>query len=307
MQTTHIVPDPRLGLATLGVLFASACFGLVPLFARSLTDAGMAPHAVALYRYVLATLVLSSIAWRWRHEWRTLLWGFGVGVVMSLGWVAYVRAVQVAPVSTVGVLYMTYPVFTVLFAWLFFSDRPALRAVIAALMIVAAAGLVMTPGAVAPQHVPALLLSLLAPAGFGLGISVLVHRLTRIPALARVSIVSMGSVVGLMPLIVATPVEALIPADLQGWWMVVGIGLATALVPQLIYTVCSPMVGTARTAIAGSVELPVMFLVGWAAFGEALNMAQVVACGLVILAIVLTPAKRARSVAATLRKDVDRD
>jgi len=63
------------------------------------------------------------------------------------------------------------------------------------------------------------------------------------------------------------------------------------------------MVGTARTAIAGSIELPVMFLVGWAAFGEVLNVAQLVACALVITAIVLTPAKRARSVAATLRRD----
>ena len=57
-------------LATLGVVLAAVCFGLVPLFARGLTDAGMAPHAVALYRYVLASAVLAPVAWRWRHEWR---------------------------------------------------------------------------------------------------------------------------------------------------------------------------------------------------------------------------------------------
>ncbi|MEZ5750479.1 MAG: hypothetical protein R3D60_00470 [Paracoccaceae bacterium] len=56
MTLSHIPAQPRLLLATVGVVFASACFGLVPLFARHLTDAGMAAHAVAFYRYVLASL-----------------------------------------------------------------------------------------------------------------------------------------------------------------------------------------------------------------------------------------------------------
>lgn len=295
--------DPRIGLATLGVVFASVGFGLVPFFARGLTDAGLAPHAVAMYRYLLASIVLLPIAWRWRHEAQTLLWGFAVGVVMALGWVAYVHAIRVAPVSTVGVLYMTYPVFTLLFAWLFFAEHPALRAMLAAAIIVGAALLVMSPGAAQTEHVPALLLSLLAPAGFGLGITVLVHRLTRIPPLARVAIVSAGSMVGLLPLILTTEAAALIPGDTDGWLMVIGIGLGTALIPQLVYSICSPLVGTARTAIAGAVELPVMFLVGWLAFGEALSVAQWIACAMVIGAILVTPAKRARSVAATLRPE----
>jgi len=241
-----------------------------------------------------------GILWRWRHEWRTLAWGFGVGVVMALGWVGYVRAVAVVPVSTAGVLYMTYPVFTLLIAWVLFAERPSGRAVIAAGVIVIAASLVTTPGAVDPAHLPALVLSLAAPAGFGLGIAVLVHRMIRVPALVRIAIVSLGSVVGLLPLVAATPVAALVPADAAGWLMVAGIGLGTALVPQLLYTVCSPLIGTARTAMAGAIELPMMFLIGWLAFGEALHPSQAVACALVLAAIALTPTRRPRSVAASL-------
>jgi drug/metabolite transporter (DMT)-like permease len=85
--------------------------------------------------------------------------------------------------------------------------------------------------------------------------------------------------------------------------LAIGIGLGTALIPQLVYTVCSPRVGTARTAMAGSIELPVMFLIGWLAYGEALHPAQAAACALVLGAIALTPSRRARSVAATLRED----
>ncbi|MCB1361476.1 MAG: DMT family transporter [Rhodobacter sp.] len=298
MQHRQTLDPARVGLATLGVVAASVGFGLVPLFARGLTDSGMAPHAVALYRYVLASVVLAPIVWRWRRLWPVLLWGLGTGIVMALGWVAYVRAIEVVPVSTAGVLYMTYPAFTLAISGLLFRERPAPRAILAAAMIVVAAAVVMTPGAVDPALIPLLLLSLAAPAGFGLGISVLVHKMTPIPALARIGIVSMGSVLGLLPLALGTPVQGLLPSGTQGWLMVLGIGLGTALVPQLIYTICSPIVGTARTAMAGSIELPVMFAVGWLAFGEPLTTAQAVSCVLVLTAIALTPARRARSIAA---------
>jgi drug/metabolite transporter (DMT)-like permease len=112
------------GLATVGIILASVGFGLVPYFARSLTAEGMAPHAVAFFRYAIAATVLLPFVWQARAHWTALLWGLCAGVAMGVGWIGYVRAVEVAPVSTVGVLYMTYPVFTLLIAWLVFGDRP---------------------------------------------------------------------------------------------------------------------------------------------------------------------------------------
>ncbi len=295
------VPEisPRVGLATLGVVVASVCFGFVPVFARSLTEAGIAPHAVALYRYLLAALVFAPFVWRARRHYQTLLWGLLVGVVMGLGWVGYVRAIEVVPVSTAGVLYMTYPGFTLIISWLLFRDRPTRQGVLGAVMVVAAAAIVSSPSAIAPAQVPALLLSLAAPIGFGFGITILVHRMTRIPALARIGVISMGSILGLLPLVLTTESVALFPATGTGWLMVVGIGLGTALIPQLIYTVCSPVIGTARTAMAGSIELPVMFAVGWLFFGEVLHGSQAVALALVLCAILITPGRRARSIAAS--------
>ena len=238
------------GLATAGIILASASFGLVPYFARSLTAEGMAPHAVAFFRYAIAASVLLPFVWQARANWKALLWGLCAGVAMGVGWIGYVRAVEVAPVSTVGVLYMTYPVFTLLIAWLVFGDRPGRRAVAGAIMIIAAAVLASSPAAVSAEHLPALVLSLAAPLGFGFGINVLVHKLVVLKPLARISCVSLGSVLGLLPLLAATPIEALRPVNAEGWWLVVGIALGSALLPQLLYTVCAPVIGTARTAIA---------------------------------------------------------
>lgn len=288
--------------AATGVFVASVCFGLVPYFGRSLTEQGMAPFAVAFYRYVLAAIVLLPILLRQVKAWREVLWGLVTGVAMGLGWIGYVTALETLPVSTVGVLYMTYPVFTVIIAWLLFGDRPTRRALIASGLIVLAAVIAGNPSAVPVGQLPALLFSLAAPLGFGFGICVLVHRLSRIPPLARIASVSLGSFVGLVPLMLMSNADQILPKTTDGWILIAGIAIVSALVPQLIYSVCSPIIGTSRTAVIGSVELPTMFAVSVFAFGEQVTPPQAIACVLVVSAIILTRSRATRNVTTNITK-----
>lgn len=293
-------------LAVAGVLFASICFGFVPYFSRGLTDQGLAPYAVAFYRYILAAIVLLPALLKHRSKWREIVWGMGAGAVMGLGWVGYVTALETVPASTVGVLYMTYPVFTIVIAWALFGDQPTRRSLVAAGLIVFAAAIAGSPASVPPDQIPTLLVSLAAPFGFGFGICVLVHRLSRIAPLARIASISLGSVIGLAPLILSSEVVELLPKGGNDWFLIVGIGLVTALIPQLIYTVCSPVIGATRTAVIGSVELPTMFAVGALAFGEVITGAQAVACVLVLGAIALTQSRSTRTVTTVISREPDR-
>lgn len=289
-------------MAALGVLFASICFGLVPYFSKGLIEQGIPAHAIAFYRYILATVVLFPVLLRNRKVWREIIWGLIAGATMGLGWIGYVKALEHAPVSTVGVLYMTYPVFTMVIAWLLFSDRPDGRAIMASFLIVAAATIAGSPAAVSQDQLLALLVSLSAPFGFGFGICVLVHRLSRITPLARIASVSLGAVLGLTPLMISTQLADVLPSQLSDWILIIGIGLITAFIPQLIYTVCSPLIGTARTAVIGSVELPTMFFVGVIAFGEHITPSQAISCFLIVIAIVLTRSRATRNVATSITK-----
>ncbi|SLN33393.1 EamA-like transporter family protein [Ruegeria meonggei] len=221
---------------------------------------------------------------------------------MGLGWIGYVTALEKLPASTVGVLYMTYPVFTLVIAWAVFADAPTRRALLAAGLIVVAAVIAGSPASVPAEHLPTLLLSLAAPFGFGFGICVLVHRLSRIAPLARIASVSLGSVLGLAPLILGAEVGELLPGEQSDWLLIVGIGLVTAFVPQLIYTICSPVIGASQTAVVGSIELPTMFAVGFLAFGETITLPQALACALVLGAIAITRSRKTRTVSAVLAK-----
>jgi drug/metabolite transporter (DMT)-like permease len=288
-------------LPTCLVVLACFCFGTIPYFAKSLSDAGMAPYAVAFYRYGLSAIVLLPILLRLpAAQLRTVLWGILSGVSVGLGWVGFVSALETVPVTTVGVLYMTYPVFTILIGWLWFRDTPSRRAIGGALMVIMAALLASSPAAVEPHHLPALLISLTAPISFGLGINILIHKLTPIKALARVASFSVGASLGLLPLLILSAPGTVLPQHPDDWWLIAGLALGTALLPQWIYCVFAPEIGAARSAVAGSVELPTMFFVGWFLLGENIGIAQWLAGLLVTLAILLTPARATRNLSSTL-------
>lgn len=288
--------SPSFTMAAFGVLFASICYGLVPFFARGLTDQGLAPHAVAFFRYVITATVLLPVLLKQASAWREVAWGISAGAAMGLGWIGYVAAVDVAPASTVGVVYMSYPVFTVLLAWLLFRDAATRQTLIASAMILLAAAIAGNPQVVPASQLPALIYSLAAPLGFGFAICVLVHRLARIPPLARVASIGLGAMVSLFPLMIASEAQDVVPQTASVWLLVAGLALGSALIPQLIYTICSPVIGASRTAIIGSAELPTMFAVGIFVFGEKLTVSQSIACALILAAIVLTQSKATRNV-----------
>lgn len=301
MSDADLAPLPRVSppLATALVVLASVGFGLVPFFARALTEAGMAAPAVAIWRYALSAALFLPFVWAARRAPRALLWGFGGGLAVGLGWVFYVEALAVLPVAVVGVVYMTFPVFALLFSWAFFGERPTARGVIAAGVVLGAAALASGQSALVGDQGWRLGLALLSPATFGLAIAILVHRLTVLPVMARLGVFSLGSTLGLAPMIAALPAAAILPPDRAALWLVLGIALGTALVPQLLYTFFAPVIGSARAATAGAIELPTMILTGWLMLGETVSAAQWIACAMIAGAIALSPSRKLRGPTVT--------
>lgn len=274
---------------------ASVLFGLIPFFARSLTEAGIAPPAVSMFRYLVPALVFFAFIRLRGAEGRATRWGFVSGFLVAFGWVGYVKALTLMPVAVAGVLYMTYPLLVLLVGWAFFSDRPHPRAALGGALILAAALLVAWPAIVAEEDaafgIGAVLLALAAPLGFGLGVNVLTHKLVALPPVSRIAAFSSGSVIGLMPLVFTLPVDSVLPSDLGEWGLVLGLSVVTALIPQLLYTTWVPRIGAAKAGAMGAIELPTMFAVGWAVMGDPFGPPELLAGALVMAAILLTPAK----------------
>jgi drug/metabolite transporter (DMT)-like permease len=284
--------------ATSVIALTSVCFGLVPLFARELQALGVGPASIALYRYLFTALVMLPFLPLARGKRRAAITMGFAGLCMGLGWIGYLEAIETAPVAAAGVVYMSYPLFALLFAWLLLGQRPGPRAGLAALLILGGALVLFQGESLGEGAMAALLWSLPAPIGFGFIIVVLSGMTATLNPLERMASGMLGAILGLAPLAVTTEAAMLLPGSAGQWALVLAMGLVTALIPQFLYTITCPRVGAARAAAAGSFELPTMLIVGWLFFGEALGPQQAFAAALVLTAILLSPPVSAPPVAA---------
>ncbi|MEM9047873.1 MAG: DMT family transporter [Pseudomonadota bacterium] len=275
------------------VLGASLCFGAVPFFASELLAAGIAPVAITCARFALGALILLPFLPLSRRDRTPALWAALAGALISLSWIGYVEAIDQLSVATVGVLYMSYPLFTVLLGWLLFRDRPAPRSLFGGGLILMAAAMVAGPAALGGGAPGAVLLALLAPLGFGAAVNILSRRMTDLAPLARVAATSTSAGVLLVPLTLSLPLASILPPDRDALMLLLGLSLVTAVIPQLMYVTGAPHIGPDRAAAAGSIELPTMLVVGWTLLGEPLGPIEILAAALVVSAIVLTPPRPA--------------
>ena len=132
-------------VATVLIVLSAICFGMVPLFAKSLVNANLPSVAIVFSRYAVSAFVLLPFLNLSKTKRGVTVWAMGAGLALSLGWIGYVEAIKDTPVSTVGVIYMTYPLFTLITAWVLFSQFPTARSVMAGFLILVAAGLALYP------------------------------------------------------------------------------------------------------------------------------------------------------------------
>jgi drug/metabolite transporter (DMT)-like permease len=277
------------------MLFATTAY-----FGRVLQEMGLAPPAIAFYRFALTALVLAPFVRLDRPRRAASAWAFGAGMAMGLGWVGWVEALNHLPVAETGVLFMTYPLFTIALAALLFGERPTRKAFLAAGLVIAAA-LVATPLTGRGAALLPVLLALAAPLSYGLLLNILARRVGGLPPLGTVATVAAGALAGILPLVLALDADRIVPADGATVATLLVFSLATALLPQFLFVHFVPQVGAVRTAMAGSVELPTMFLIGAVAFAEPVAAGHAVAALLILAAIAIgarQPAAASRGGAA---------
>ena len=279
---------PTSRTATASVAGVSIAYAFAAYFARRLTSDGLSSATVAFARFALIAVVLVPFV-RLDREHRTAsAWGLGSGAAMGVGWIAYVHAVESGAVAAAGVVYMTYPLFTVAALAAVFRMRPTFRQLAGGVLVVL--GAVVALGGGAGGGLP--LVAFLAPATFGFSIAVLTERLAGLDPFERLGSVATGASISLVPVVLALPVDEVVPASAVSWLWIVGLGIGCALLPMLLYAACAPTLGAARSAVAGAAELPTVFVIGAVFFGEGIRLEHLLAAGIIAAAIAVTPTTR---------------
>lgn len=285
---------PRFNLtpaaATLVIVVTAVGFGLVPVFVRELQGLGTGPATIALYRYVISVLVLLPFLPRERHKRGKALLLAGAGAIVGLSVIGYLEAISQAPLAAVGVVYMSYPAFAALFSLVLLKQALSWRTFAAIGLVLGAAALLLDPATLSPEALAALVWAIPAPIAFGFLIVVLSGMGGDLNPLERAVCTLIGAIAGLLPLALFEGGGSVLPSSFNEVWLIVLMGLVTALIPQIMYTIACQKIGPMRTAAAGSFELPTMFLIGWLVFGEAFGALEIVCAVLVLSAILVAPA-----------------
>ncbi|MEO1494126.1 MAG: DMT family transporter [Pseudomonadota bacterium] len=268
------------------VLIAIAAFGTVPLFVRELSGAGMDPAATALLRYVLtAVVMLPFIAVRSGKLIATLM-GMLAGMVMGFGWIGYVVSVGATTVAASSVIYLSFPIFTVIFTWALLGEIPGPRGFLAAAMALVAVIISVTDQVFADLTLIGIVFAMSAPLAFGFALTIQIGWLGRLNLLQQLACVPLGTCLALAPVAWFNTEGQIIPQDIN-WVMILAFAAGTSLIPSFLYLIAAPRIGRVRTALAGGIELPVMMALGVVVFGETLGGLEFGAAALLIGATVV--------------------
>ena len=281
------------GSAFATLLFIAVVMGANHVAARVAFDHGTNVVTAVFFRSVVTALVVTLILYvqrvpvqlSWRHIKVLPIIGFLVAIQ---GFSVY-SAVARLPVSLALLAFNTYPLWIVLWSWVFYGQRPEpfiLKTMPVMLFGLALAldvfGAASGLGALGQWEVigAGVAFALLAGATFGLAMVLIQNEAADLDG--RIRTVSTMWIVGLLALIGAqTMSDFQWPTDMVGWW---GLGLLTILFGTgfTIMLTVLPRLGVAANSAILNIEPICALVLGWFILGQHIALIQLIGAGIVL-------------------------
>jgi drug/metabolite transporter (DMT)-like permease len=264
------------------------------------TDVGT---AVAV-RSGMTALVLTLLLWRARptarptaRQWRVL---GGVGLLVGLQSLTIYSSVARLPVALALLAFNTFPIFTGLWAWALYGQRPARALLMAMPVLIAGLALALDVlGAASGLGVQGqwqrigegLVFALVAAASFGLVLVLTQHEVAGVDARLRTAS-TMALACAVAAALCTVQGSWQLPQTSTGW---VGLCLLTLLYGTGITILLAvlPRLGVVSNSPILNIEPVVVLVLAWLILGQTLAPMQI-AGGLIVVAVVMALGLRKR-------------
>ena len=286
--------------AVLAVVGAGVLWGMISLFIRPLSAAGLDPVQIATVRMVTATvLFLGVIAVRSPAKLRVRLrdlWMFaGTGVVsVALFNFCYFYTIVHSEASVAVVLLYTSPVFILLLSALLFHERITRRKLLA--LALTFAGCVCVAGLTGGVRLSAVVFLTGIGSGLFYGLYTIFGRyaLEKYDAVTVTAYSFLFALLGTLPFGRPIALAHTLAHDPRLWLLCVGIGICSTVLPYFLYTWGLERMESGKAAILVAVEPLVGAVIGMLVFHESRNAVKLVGVALILASIVLMnlPEKR---------------
>lgn len=268
------------------MVLAAVALGFAPVLVRWLLAAGVHPLVISFSRFALAAVLLLPFLGLRRGKFGATVMGMIAGAAMAYGWIGFAFTLERVNIATAGVLYMSYPLFSIVFAVLLAHEVAGRRGAMAALLSAVAIWLVLPLAKIEAIGWEVIAVALAAPVSFGFAVTILANWMRELSPMQRIAAICLGAVVGLLPAFGLHSELAVLPPA-RTWGLLLALAAGTVLIPGLIYIIAAPRIGSVRTAVIGALELPAMLFFALYFFGEHADERELVAAVAVITAILV--------------------
>lgn len=278
------------------LLFTACLFGANHVAARLAFNHGLDVTSAVTVRSLITALVVGCIVWQQRvslsvskRQRGFLLLISALVAVQSLSLYA---AVARLPVALALLTFNTYPLWTALFAWLFYRHRPE-RAVLLAMPVLlfglalaldvfgATSGL--GAGGQWSRIGAGVGFAMLAAAVFGAALVCTQHEAASVDGRLRTTVTM--SLVGLLALLVLPLQGGLhLPQAAPGWWGLAGLTLCYGTAFTIMFTLL-PRLGVVGSSPIMNVEPVAALVLAWALLGQTIAPVQVAGALIVVGAV----------------------
>jgi drug/metabolite transporter (DMT)-like permease len=278
------------------LLFTACLFGANHVAARLAFNHGLDVASAVTVRSLITALVVGLIVWQQRvsltitkRQRGFLLLISGLVAVQSLSLYA---AVARLPVALALLTFNTYPLWTALFAWLFYRHKPEHAVLLTMPVLLFGLALALdvfgaTSGLGAAgqwrQIGTGVAFALLAAAVFGAALVYTQHEVASVDGRLRTTLTM--TLVGLLALLVLPLQGGLhLPQAAAGWWGLAGLTLCYGTAFTIMFTLL-PKLGVVGSSPIMNVEPVAALVLAWALLGQHIAPVQVAGALIVVGAV----------------------
>ena len=279
-------------LAVAMILIAASGWGVIGVFSRPMTAAGLSSFQVTLVRSVTVMVFMGALLlMKDRALFKVKLkdfWMFlGTGLISIVFFnVCYFSTIQMTTLATASILLYTAPCFVMLMSAVFFHERVTARKLAA--LALAFAGCVLVSGITGGAITPKALLTGIG-AGFGYATYSIFGKvaLKKYHTFTVIFYTFVVSTACLLPFAGAGEAFSILASNGHAALMALGLGVVSTFMPYVFYTTGLESIEAGKASVLAFAEPMVATISGILVFHEKLNVMNAAGIGLIFIAIVL--------------------
>lgn len=279
---------PRIKGYLLGII-AAATYGMNPLFALPLYEAGMNPDSVLLLRYLIAIPILGvMLLWRGRNfrlKRRELPPIISLGILFSLSSLTLFQSYNYMDVGIASTLLFIYPILVAIIMATLFKERLSKQTILCIIITLCGITLLYSNDDGSTLSLMGVLLVFASAISYAIYIVGINKTSLRNVATLKISfyVLSFGSLLFLSRLLATRDFQIPSTSEWRLWFNILCLAVFPTVLSLLCTTKAIQFIGATPTAILGVLEPVTAVIIGVFVFGEVITSR--IAIGLLLIII----------------------